>query len=63
MRGAEPQGRKLKAARKRAGRSGCRIGKVRVFKGATAKTGEVVRQKPKAGTAVPAGTRVAVTLR
>lgn len=57
------RGRKLKAARKRAGRSGCKIGKVRVLEGATAKTGEVVRQKPKAGTAVPAETRVAVTLR
>lgn len=57
------RGRKLKAARKRARRSGCKIGKVTVLRGATAKTGEVVRQKPKAGTAVPAGTKVAVTLR
>jgi hypothetical protein len=57
------RGRTLKAARKRAGRSGCKIGKVRGLKGATAKSGEVARQKPKAGTAVPAGTKVAVTLR
>jgi hypothetical protein len=57
------RGRKLKAARKRAGRAGCKIGKVRGLEGATAKTGEVVGQKPKAGTAVPAGTKVAVTLR
>jgi hypothetical protein len=57
------RGRKLKAARKSAGRSGCRIGKVRILEGATAKTGEVGRQKPKAGTAAPAGTKVAVTLR
>jgi PASTA domain/IPT/TIG domain len=57
------RGRKLKAAKKRAGRAGCKIGKVRALKGATVKTGEVVRQKPKAGTAVPAGTKVAVSLR
>src|SRR5215213_1021242 len=54
------RGRKLKAAKKRAGRSGCKIGKVTGLKGATVKTGVVVRQKPKAGTSVPAGTKVAV---
>lgn len=57
------RGRKLKAAKKRARRSGCKVGRVRALEGATAKTGEVVRQKPKAGTTVPAGTKVAVTLR
>lgn len=57
------KGKKLKKARKRAAKSKCRIGKVTKLKGATAKSGKVVKQKPKAGESAPAGTKIAVTLR
>jgi IPT/TIG domain/PASTA domain len=57
------KGKKLKAAKKRADKSECRIGKVTKLKGATAKSGKVVKQKPKAGKTAPAGTKIAVTLR
>jgi IPT/TIG domain/PASTA domain len=57
------KGKRLKAARKRAAKSKCRIGKVTKLEGTTAKSGKVVKQKPKAGKSAPAGTKIAVTLR
>jgi beta-lactam-binding protein with PASTA domain len=55
--------KKLKAARKTATRAGCAVGKVKELKGATAKAGRVVKQSRKAGVSLPAGTKVAITLR
>jgi hypothetical protein len=55
--------KKLKAAKKRVRKSACKVGKVTKLEGATAKSGKVVKQKPKAGKTVPAGTKIAVTLR
>jgi beta-lactam-binding protein with PASTA domain len=56
-------GKKLKAAEKRARTADCGIGRVKMLKGATARTGKVVKQRPKAGTTVAAGTKIAITLR
>lgn len=53
---------KLAAARQRARRADCAIGRVRKVSGATARTGRVVKQNPKAGKTVPQGTKIAVTL-
>jgi hypothetical protein len=57
------RGRLLVAAKRRAGRSGCRVGQVRKLSDATARTGRVVRQRPRAGHSAPAGARITVTLR
>ncbi len=56
------RGGRLKAAKKKLSRAGCGLGKVKRRPGVTARTGRVVRQRPRAGAAVPAGTRVALTL-
>jgi PASTA domain len=56
------KGKTLKAAKKRARKAHCRIGKVKLLAGVTAKTGKVVKQKPKAGKVKAARTRIAVTL-
>jgi IPT/TIG domain/PASTA domain len=56
-------GRKLKSARKRAKAALCKIGRPSRRKGATARTGRIVRQVPKAGKPVPVGTKIVVTLR
>jgi hypothetical protein len=55
------KGKKLKAAKRKLKRAHCRIGRVK-RKGATAKAGRVVKQRPKAGKALPAGAKVSVTL-
>jgi PASTA domain len=56
------KGKKLKAAKKRARKAHCKIGHVKRLKGVTAKTGKVVKQKPKAGKVKAAGSKIAVTL-
>jgi hypothetical protein len=57
------KGKKLKAAKKRAKKAGCAVGKVKKAKGANASTGKVVSQSPKPGKAVAGGTRISVKLR
>jgi hypothetical protein len=54
--------RSLKASKKRVHAADCKLGKVTKRRGATARTGRVVRQTPRPGASVPAGTRVKVTL-
>lgn len=56
------KGKKLKAAKKRLRRADCKIGHVGKRKGVSAKTGKVVKQKPKPGKVLPAGSTVKVTL-
>ena len=55
-------GNTLKAAKKRARRTDCGIGHVKLRAGVSEKTGKVVRQKPKAGKVKAAGTKIAITL-
>lgn len=56
------KGKSLRAAKKRAKKADCGIGKVKLTKEATAKSGEVVKQKPKPGKVLVPGTKVNVTL-
>lgn len=56
------KGKKLKAAKKKLRKAGCKLGKVKLRKGATNKTGKVVKQSRKAGKQLPPGTKVNVTL-
>jgi hypothetical protein len=56
------RGRKLKAAKRIIRNEGCLVGKVRKRKGVMAKTGKVVRQRPKPGQVLPPGTKVNVKL-
>jgi hypothetical protein len=56
------RGRKLKAAKRIIRSEGCLVGKVRKRKGVTAKTGEIVRQRPKPGQVLPPGAKVNVKL-
>jgi hypothetical protein len=56
------KGNKLKAAKTRLRNAGCRIGKVKKLKGATAKTGLVTKQNPKPNKTRLPGTKVNVTL-
>lgn len=56
------RGKKLKATRKVLGRVDCKVGHVGKKKGVTAKSGKVVKQRPKPGTVRPAGSRVFVRL-
>jgi hypothetical protein len=56
------KGKTLKSAKKRIRFADCRVGKLTKKEGATAKTGEVVKQVPKPGATVPADTKVKVTL-
>ena len=55
-------GKKLKAARKRIRKAGCKVGNVKLRKGVTRKTGRVVKQGPKAGKVFAPGKKVNVTL-
>ncbi|HVQ58455.1 MAG TPA: IPT/TIG domain-containing protein [Solirubrobacterales bacterium] len=55
-------GKKLKGAKKRIRKGGCRVGKVNRPKGVTAKTGVVVKQNPKAGKILTPGAKVNVKL-
>lgn len=56
------RGKKLKAAKKKLRKAGCKLGKVTKKKGVTAKTGKVVKQKPKSGKVLAPGSKVKVTL-
>ncbi|HEX5982702.1 MAG TPA: IPT/TIG domain-containing protein [Solirubrobacterales bacterium] len=56
------KGKKLKGAKKRLRRADCRVGKVKKRGDATAKTGEVVKQRPKPGKLLPPNAKVKVTL-
>lgn len=56
------RGKSLTAAKKALKRAGCRIGTVKLRRGATAKTGKVVGQKPGPGKALPLGTKVNLVL-
>ncbi|HET7120497.1 MAG TPA: IPT/TIG domain-containing protein [Solirubrobacterales bacterium] len=56
------QGKKLKAAKKKLHKALCKVGKVKLKKGVTAKSGKVVKQGPKAGKQLAPGTKVNVTL-
>lgn len=56
------RGKTLKAAKNRIKAADCKLGKLTKKEGATAKDGEVVKQVPRPGATVPAGTRVNVTL-
>jgi len=55
-------GKKLKGAKKRIRKAGCRVGKVKKTEGVTAKTGVVVKQNPKAGKILAPGAKVNVKL-
>jgi hypothetical protein len=55
-------GKKLKAAKKDIKKADCKLGKVKKLKGATAKTGKVVKQSPKPGKVLAPGSKVAVRL-
>jgi hypothetical protein len=56
------KGRTLKGSKKRVRAAACLVGKLTKRAGATVKTGEVVKQVPKPGAVVPAGTKVKITL-
>jgi hypothetical protein len=56
------KGGSLKAAKRRIRAADCAVGKPTKRKGASARTGIVVRQVPAPGTTVPVGTTVKVTL-
>jgi Mg-chelatase subunit ChlD len=56
------KGKKLGAAKKSSLGAGCKLGKVTKKKGATAKAGKVVKQSPKAGTVLAAGTKIKIVL-
>lgn len=56
------KGKKLKPAKKKLRKAGCKLGKVKHRKGATNKTGKVVKQGPKAGRQLAPGSKVNVTL-
>lgn len=56
------RGRKLKGAKKAIRAGDCLVGKVRKRKGVTAKTGKVLKQRPKPGQVLPPGTKVNVKL-
>jgi hypothetical protein len=56
------KGKKLKAAKKKLGAADCRAGKVKLTKGATAKTGKVKTQSQKPGRVLAAGVKVNLKL-
>lgn len=56
------KGKKLKAAKKKIRKAGCKLGKVKKLDGATANTGKVVKQSPKPGKVLAPGSKVKITL-
>lgn len=56
------KGKRLKASKKALRKRDCKIGKVKKLEGATAKTGEVVKQNPKPGKVLAPGSKVSVKL-
>lgn len=57
------KGKKLKAAKKKLGKAGCKLGKVKKLGGATPKTGKVTKQSPKPGKILAPNSKVKVTLK
>jgi hypothetical protein len=57
------QGKKLKGSKKVSAKFDCKVGKVTKRRGATAKTGRVVQQKPAPGKILAPGTKINVTLK
>jgi len=55
-------GKKLKASKRKLRKADCKLGKVVLKDGATAKAGKVVKQKPKPGAVRAPGAKVRVTL-
>jgi hypothetical protein len=55
-------GKRLKAAKKRIRAADCKVGHVGRKKGVTARSGKVVRQRPKPGAVLPAGSKVSLKL-
>jgi beta-lactam-binding protein with PASTA domain len=55
-------GKKLKGAKKKLKAAHCKIGTVTKAKGATSKTGKVVKQHPKPGKTLAPGSKVSVKL-
>jgi hypothetical protein len=55
-------GNKLKPAKKRVRKAGCRVGRVKKLDGATAKTGRVVKQRPQPGKLLSPGTKINISL-
>jgi len=55
-------GDKLKPAKKRARKASCRVGRVKKLDGATAKTGRVVKQRPKPGKLLSPGAKINISL-
>jgi hypothetical protein len=56
------KGMKLKAAKRELRGAGCKVGRVRKSNGASARTGRVVKQSPKAGIALATDSKVSVKL-
>jgi len=56
------KGKKLKAAKKKIRKAGCRVGKIKKLHGATANTGKVTKQAPKPGKILAPGARIKITL-
>jgi len=56
------KGRKLKAAKKALKAADCKVGKVTRKNGVTSKTGKIVKQSPKVGKVLAAGSKVNVVL-
>jgi hypothetical protein len=56
------RGKKLRAVKKALTKKNCKLGRVKKKKGATAKSGKVVKQQPAPGKLLPAGSKVKVTL-
>jgi alpha-tubulin suppressor-like RCC1 family protein len=56
------KGRKLKAAKKKLKAADCKLGSVTRLKGATAKSGLVVSQNPRAGKKLTGGSKIAIKL-
>jgi len=57
------KGKNLTSAKNRSRRADCRIGKVTKKRGATAKTGKVIKQSPRPGRLLAPGSKVSVWLR
>jgi hypothetical protein len=55
-------GKTLKKAKKRLRKAGCKLGKVRLRRGADRRSGRVTKQRPRAGKLRPPGARVGLTL-
>jgi hypothetical protein len=55
-------GKSLKAAKRRLGSAGCKLGKVKKIAGPASKIGKVVKQNPKAGRVLAPGSKVSLKL-